>query len=306
MASPLVEELLAGSALAMARAISILENDSPDAPALIDALHPSANSGYRMGITGPPGAGKSTLVDQLTRLYRNAGQKVGILAVDPTSPFSGGALLGDRVRMGEHFLDHDVFIRSMASRGESGGLAARSQEVGDVLSAGGFDVIIFETVGVGQTELDVVSAVDTTMVVLVPESGDDIQLMKAGIYEAADIFVINKSDRPGADRLNKLVEQLLDTKEDPAEWQVPVCQTSALQGVGVAELRSHLERHRAYLRSSGVQLEKRRLRARRQVESLLAEQVMGAFWTTKRLDALEDGLDAVPPYQLVRTLLDTS
>lgn len=306
MASPLVEELLAGSALAMARAISILENDSPDAPALIDALHPSANSGYRMGITGPPGAGKSTLVDQLTRLYRNAGQKVGILAVDPTSPFSGGALLGDRVRMGEHFLDHDVFIRSMASRGEQGGLAARSQEVGDVLSAGGFDVIIFETVGVGQMELDVVSAVDTTMVVLVPESGDDIQLMKAGIYEAADIFVINKSDRPGADRLHKLVEQLLDTKEDPAEWQVPVCQTSALQGVGVAELRSHLERHRAYLRSSGVQLEKRRLRARRQVESLLAKQVMGAFWTAKRLDALEDGLDAVPPYQLVRTLLDTS
>ncbi len=306
MASPLVEELLAGSALAMARAISILENDSPDAPALIDALHPSANSGYRMGITGPPGAGKSTLVDQLTRLYRNAGQKVGILAVDPTSPFSGGALLGDRVRMGEHFLDHDVFIRSMANRGEPGGLAARSQEVGDVLSAGGFDVIIFETVGVGQTELDVVSAVDTTMVVLVPESGDDIQLLKAGIYEAADIFVINKSDRPGADRLHKLVEQLLDTHEDPAEWQVPVCQTSALQGVGVAELRSHLERHRAYLRSSGVQLEKRRLRARRQVESLLAKQVMGAFWTAKRLDALEDGLDAVPPYQLVRTLLDTS
>lgn len=306
MASPLVEELLAGSALAMARAISMLENDSPDAPALIDALHASANSGYRMGITGPPGAGKSTLVDQLTRLYRNAGQKVGILAVDPTSPFSGGALLGDRVRMGEHFLDHDVFIRSMANRGEPGGLAARSQEVGDVLSAGGFDVIIFETVGVGQTELDVVSAVDTTMVVLVPESGDDIQLMKAGIYEAADIFVINKSDRPGADRLHKLVEQLLDTHEDPAEWQPPVCQTSALQGVGVAELRSHLERHRAYLRSSGVQLEKRRLRARRQVESLLAKQVMGAFWTAKRLDALEDGLDTVPPYQLVRTLLDTS
>ena len=306
MASPLVEELLAGSALAMAKAISMLENDSPDAPALIDALHPSANSGYRIGITGPPGAGKSTLVGHLTRLYRTAGQKVGILAVDPTSPFSGGALLGDRVRMGEHFLDHDVFIRSMASRGEMGGLAARSQEVGDVLSAGGFDVIIFETVGVGQTELDVVSAVDTTMVVLVPESGDDIQLMKAGIYEAADIFVINKSDRPGADRLHKLVEQLVDTNEDPAEWQVPVCQTSALQGVGVAELQSQLERHRAYLRSSGVQLEKRRLRARRQVESLLAKQVMGAFWTAKRRETFENGLDTVPPYQLVRTLLDTS
>ena len=306
MASPLVEELLAGSALALAQAISLLENDSPDAADIIDALHPAANSAYRIGITGPPGAGKSTLVDHLTRLFRNAGHKVGILVVDPTSPFSGGALLGDRLRMSEHFLDDNVFIRSMASRGEMGGLAARSQEIGDALAASGFDVIIFETVGVGQTELDVVSAVDTTIVVLVPESGDDIQLMKAGIYEVADIFVVNKSDRPGADRLRHLVEQQLALNGGPAEWEVPVCQTSALRGEGVAELLSLLERHRAYLQSSGVQLEKRRLRARRQVESLMAKQVMGAFWTAGRRDALEDGLESVPPHQLVRTLLNMS
>ncbi len=306
MASPLVEELLAGSALALARAISMLENDSPDAPDIIDALHPAANSAYRIGITGPPGAGKSTLVDHLTRLFRSAGQKVGILVVDPTSPFSGGALLGDRLRMSEHFLDDDVFIRSMASRGEPGGLAARSQEVGDVLAAGGFDVIIFETVGVGQSELDVVSVVDTTMVVLVPESGDGIQLLKAGIYEVADIFVVNKSDRPGADRLHNLVVQLLALNEAPVEWEVPVCQTNALKGEGVAELQSHLERHRAYLQSSGAQHERRRLRARRQVESLVARQVTGAFWTARRRSALEDGLESVPPYQLVSTLLDMS
>lgn len=302
----IVEQLLAGSTLALAQVISQVENESPQAPCLLDALYPYSGTAYRLGITGPPGAGKSTLVDQLTRLYRKAGLKVGIMGVDPTSPFTGGALLGDRLRMSGHQLDNGVFIRSMATRGETGGLAARSQEVGDVLDAAGFDILIFETVGVGQVELDVVEAVDTTLVVLIPESGDDIQLMKAGILEIADVFVINKSDREGAGQLRHLLEQLLTLKENDTPWKTPVCQTSATQGVGIEELRELLGSHRAYLKESGGQAHKRRQRVRQRVEMLVAREVMTGFWTQDRRDALDAGLGTVPPYKLARIILEKS
>src|SRR5262245_61413450 len=196
----LTEEFFSGSRRALAKIITAVENDQTSAPELLDAIYPKVGRAYRLGITGPPGAGKSSLVDGLTKLLRKNGHTVGIVAVDPTSPFTGGALLGDRVRMNDLVTDPGVFIRSMATRGSLGGLSQKAREAGDVLDAFGKDFVIYETVGVGQSELDIVEAADTVVVVLVPESGDAVQAMKAGLMEIADVFVMNKSDREGAGR----------------------------------------------------------------------------------------------------------
>jgi LAO/AO transport system kinase len=303
VASTLVDQLLAGSLRALAQMISLVENESWEAPHLVDSLFSHMGQAYRVGITGPPGAGKSTLVDRITQSYRDGGKRVGIIVVDPSSPFTGGALLGDRLRMSDHYLDEGVFIRSMATRGETGGLAARSHEVGDVLDAAGYDIIIFETVGVGQVELDVVETVDTTLVVLVPESGDDIQLMKAGIIEIGDIFIVNKSDREGARQLGHLLGQLLSLKEDQGEWKTPVCQTSATQGTGLEDLVRLLEMHHAHLHETDTDKSKRRDRARRRIYDLVADNVMYDFWTKDRQDPVERDLETVPPYKLARTIL---
>ncbi len=300
MNDKLVPELLAGSFRALARVISLIENESRHSVRLLEELHPYTGEAFRLGITGPTGAGKSTLADQLAKRYRADGSRVGIITVDPTSPFSGGAFLGDRLRMSDLYSDQGVYIRSMATRGVSGGLAARSQEVGDVVEAAGFQVLLFETVGVGQIELAVMAAVDTTLLVLVPESGDEIQMMKAGIIEIADLFVVNKSDREGSGKLRLVLEQLLELKEDRSQWRPPVTETCATSGEGVEELYSHLMSHREHLLNTGRQADKRRQRARQQVEQLVDRGTITAFWTATRREILERELDNMSPYELSR------
>lgn len=299
----LVENITAGVPTAIGRAISIIENESACSPDLVDALYPYLGNAFRLGITGPPGAGKSSLVDRITKEYRNRDKKVGIIGVDPSSPFSGGALLGDRMRMSEHYLDHNVFIRSMATRGATGGLADQCQEVANILDAAGYDVILLETVGVGQVELDVMEAVDTTAVILVPEFGDDIQLMKAGIIEIADIFVINKADREGSGQLHNIINQMLSLNESDGNWQPLVTLTSATKNDGIDELCKAIEAHKAHLENTGILQRKRGRRARQRVENLVKQSTMRAFWSGKRQKLLEKHVDSMPPYELARKIL---
>ena len=226
----LLADLLAGRTPALARAISVVENGRPGFERLLAGAHPSLGRARRIGMTGPPGAGKSTLVERLVAAYRAEGLKVGVVAVDPTSPFTGGALLGDRIRMESVALDQGVYIRSMASRGSLGGLATTTREVCDLLDAAGFDRIVVETVGVGQSELDVARMADTTVLVLVPESGDGIQTLKSGVMEAADLFVVNKADRPGADKLRQEIEVTLGIRRGTAFRNVPAHHGYRAQG----------------------------------------------------------------------------
>lgn len=255
---PALDRLLvdfdAGRSAALARAVSIVENHRPGFDVLASALHPQLGRARRIGVTGPPGAGKSTLTNQLVRGWRDAGLTVGVVAVDPTSPFTGGALLGDRIRMESVALDPGVFIRSMATRGSLGGLASATRDVCDVLDAFGFDVILIETVGVGQSELDVARTADTTVVVLVPESGDSIQTLKAGVMEIADLFVVNKADRPGADRLRNDLELMLGLRSGATLRDVPAHHGVDLKALGSADreaMRDAMNPARAARKAAG-------------------------------------------------------
>ena len=258
---------------ALARAISVVEDGRPEAPALLAALFPHAGRSLVVGVTGPPGSGKSTLVDRLIALLRREGKTVGIVAVDPTSPFSGGAILGDRIRMRERFLDEGIFIRSMASRGHAGGLARATARVVNVLDALGTDVVLVETVGVGQEEVDVIRVADTVCLVTVPGLGDDIQAIKAGILEIADVLVVNKADRPGADETARDLAQMLSLAKD-RPWKTPILRTSAQSGEGLPQLIEAIDKHRAWARQSGEYLERRRGAARAEVEALLREALL--------------------------------
>lgn len=241
-----LERFSSGDRRALARIITLVENRAAQVPELMRALYPKCGRARILGITGPPGAGKSTLTDKLIGRLRARGRRVGVVAVDPSSPFSGGAILGDRVRMQEHFLDQGVFIRSLSTRGRHGGLARATREVVHLLDAFGFDDVLVETVGVGQTELDIMRLAQTTMVVLVPEAGDTIQVMKAGLLEIADVFVVNKADRDGARRLKNELEVMLQLRPD-VDWSVPVLLTQGTDGTGVDDLIGALDRHREAL-----------------------------------------------------------
>ncbi len=237
----ILKRLAGGDFQALARAITMVENDLAQSRELLKRITPTATA-QLIGITGPPGAGKSTLTNQLISYYTAQGLRVGVIAVDPTSPFNFGSLLGDRLRMSEHFTSDKVFIRSLATRGSLGGLSSRTIEITDVMRAAGFDKIIIETVGVGQSEVEVAGLADTCVLVLVPESGDDIQTIKSGIMEVADIFVVNKSDRDGADQLANTISKMV-VEQHPQEWQRPVLKVVASQGSGIAELASSIGAH---------------------------------------------------------------
>jgi LAO/AO transport system kinase len=338
----LISDFDARRPAALARAVSIVENHRTGFDDLLATLHPRLGRARRVGLTGPPGAGKSTLSTGLTSAYRALGLTVGVVAVDPTSPFTGGALLGDRIRMESVALDPGVFIRSMATRGSVGGLAATTREVADVLDGFGFDRIIIETVGVGQSELDVARLTDTSVVALVPESGDSIQTLKAGLMEIADVFVVNKADRPGADRLKHEVELMLGLRmghafrdipahhgvemrsSNPARmarvaaateadrWTPPVLPTVAAKGEGIHDLIGAIDRHFAYLERSGELRARRRQRLRERVVEVVEDRLRARLWRDDatnawieaRLPELESG--ALTPFAAADALLAQS
>jgi len=291
----------------LSRAITLAEREAPDFPALYDDLHGRMGGAARLGITGPPGAGKSTLLSALIREYRGRDQDVAVVAVDPTSPFSGGALLGDRVRMQEHVLDPKVYIRSMATRGALGGLARRTHEVVDLLDAFGFDRILLETVGVGQSEHDILSEADLVLVVLHPGAGDSVQALKAGLTELADLFVINKADQPGADRLETDLREMLELRFRDHGRDVPILRTVATRGDGVPELLAAIEDELSDLRSKG-ELQRRRegrraSQVRRILEQQLHQELFGSDDEGGLVSAEQLSEVTLPPYSQARHLL---
>jgi LAO/AO transport system kinase len=305
----LERRLLAGERRALARAMSLVEDGRPEGERLLRDLFARTGAAHRVGVTGPPGAGKSTLVEKLVLVARADGMSVGVLAVDPTSPFTGGALLGDRVRMGALAGDPGVFIRSMATRGSLGGLAAASVELADLLDAQGRQLILVETVGVGQSELEVARAADTTVVVLTPESGDGIQAMKAGLLEAGDVFVVNKADRGGADKLRRSLEATLSWRELPdGAWRPPVLNAAAVKGEGVTAVADAVAAHRAHLQATGAWDLLRRERWRTRVRSIVNRRLARRLWGDPETEAiLEQALadGARSPYEAADAVLDS-
>ncbi|NUP45541.1 MAG: methylmalonyl Co-A mutase-associated GTPase MeaB, partial [Streptomyces sp.] len=266
----LVEQARQGRPRAVARLISLIEGDSPQLREVMAALAPLAGGAYVVGVTGSPGVGKSTSTSALVTAYRKAGKRVGVLAVDPSSPFSGGALLGDRVRMSEHASDPGVYIRSMATRGHLGGLAWAAPQAIRVLDAAGCDVVLVETVGVGQSEVEIAAQADTSVVMLAPGMGDGIQAAKAGILEIGDVYVVNKADREGADATVRELGHMLGLGEAraPGDWRPPIVKTVAARAEGVDEVVEALEKHRAWMEERGVLAERRLRRAAGEVETI--------------------------------------
>ena len=305
---PLVQRILDGDKRAVARAITYIENDNPDKLDILRDLHPHTGNAYLVGLTGAPGAGKSSLTDRVIYHLRKQNLRIGVIAVDPTSPFTGGAILGDRVRMGNHALDPEVFIRSMGTRGSLGGLARATQEAIRVLDAYGCHVILIETVGVGQSELDIMHVADTTVVVLNPSAGDHIQTIKAGIMEIADLFAINKADLPGTDKTEREVQYMLDLLGH-IPWRPPVVRTISRENQGVQELWEKIQEHKAYLQQSGLWEQRRHKRRQDEimaiVEDQLARRVKALIaadtdWAGK-LAQVEQG--AVDPYSLASEMV---
>ena len=291
----LADGIRAGLYRSLAKAISLVEHDDPEVDRLLAEIYPLTGKARIVGITGSPGAGKSTLVAAMAKHYRQQKKRVGIIAVDPSSPFTGGAILGDRIRMAELYTDRGVFIRSMATRGFLGGLAKATNDVVDLLDAAGFDIVLVETVGVGQDEVEVVRTVQTNVVVLVPGMGDDIQAIKAGIMEIGDVFVVNKADRPGADKTVTEVTMMMSLVEEHGDWIPPIVKTVASRSEGIRDLDDAIARHFAYLEASGELDRRNRERVRIRIETGLKEKFMerligGALTRDEYEEVLEDVL----------------
>lgn len=306
----LTEKVFNNERRKVARAISIVENLNSEASELLKQIHSKVGKAYRVGITGPPGAGKSTITNHLTKLFRKENKKVGIIAVDPTSPFTGGALLGDRIRMNEIGNDEGVFIRSMATRGSLGGLSKKAIDAADILDAAGYDYIILETVGVGQSELDIVQAADSTIVVLVPESGDSVQAMKAGLMEIADFFVLNKSDRPGADQAVASLQTTLMMKDhDEKSWMPGIIKTIAQENKGLTEVFNEIERHRKYLQDQNLFITKREMQAKNRIKEIVESKIREDLWNESGEKSLNSALEKVilgnlSPYHIAEEIIE--
>jgi LAO/AO transport system kinase len=273
-AQRLAERIYKGDTRALARAISLVENNAPQAQEILSASFPHTGNALRIGITGSPGAGKSTLVDQLARAWRKEEKSIGILAVDPTSPFTGGAILGDRIRLQDHSSDQDLYVRSMATRGALGGLAQATADAAQLIEASGKDLVLIETVGVGQDEIDIVRLSDITLVVLVPGMGDDVQSLKAGIMEIADIFVINKADREGADLVEKEIRAMQSLAHTADNWTPPIIKTTATTGAGIAELVSTIDARKTWLAAEGRIEAKRQTYWQQRIEAMVQQELL--------------------------------
>lgn len=302
-------KVLAGDKRTVSRAITIIENETGGSQQLLKALYPHTGKAYRIGITGPPGAGKSSLTNALVKLLVSQGKSVGVIAVDPTSPYTGGALLGDRIRMQEVGMLDGVFIRSMATRGSLGGLSKNVVEACDVLDASGKDFIIIETVGVGQSELDIARTADTTIVVLVPESGDAVQAMKAGLMEIADIFVVNKADREGANGVAATIKNIIHLKPASEDnWVINVLLTVAVKNEGVDKLMEEINRHSTHLNESGYLEKKRKFNLTKKIHELVNYRLENNFWNEKHRSDLAGKINDIysrkrDPYTFIEEIL---
>jgi LAO/AO transport system kinase len=306
----LVEKLYTKDKRAIARLISLIESDNTLTSEYVKNIHSKVGNAYRIGITGPPGAGKSTITNQLTKYYLTQKKTIGIIAVDPTSPFTGGALLGDRVRMTDIGMNENVYIRSMATRGSLGGLSKKAIDASDVIDAAGFDVIILETVGVGQSELDIAQAADTTIVVLVPESGDSVQAMKAGLMEIADLFVLNKSDRPGSQQAYTALQTILMIKDhDENTWLPKIVKSVASENKGIDEIAEEIDRHKTFMNEKNLFLSKREKQAKVRIKEIVEHKLKDELWSETGENSLNSTLEKVllgdlSPYHIAEEIIE--
>ena len=308
MIKKLIDGLISEDIKSISKIISYIENDHPNKNEILDQIFHLSNNSLKIGITGPPGAGKSTITNLLIKYFRKQNKKVGVLLIDPSSPFSGGAVLGDRVRMNMHYSDNNVFIRSLATRGSKGGLSTNADEIADVLDASGFDVIIFETVGVGQVEIDVVEHVDSVVLVLVPESGDDIQMLKAGVIEIADIFVINKSDRKDSDKLYVSLENMLNRSSDDNDWNQPIIKTVATKDEGVKVLVEKIKNHYDFTLKSENSIKNMDKKYLSKINNIITQNSIDDFWSDERLKKYDNEISKkhaqrLTPFKFVEKFL---